>query len=369
MKIYRVTLPILVGAALLCGSASAGERQSVFAVTDAQLQAMGIQTSVLQKNAEPVVLNLPAQVLIPANGEQIVSSPITGLLSQLFIQTNQALKQGAPVAKIISTELGTLQLQFMQAHSRAKLARQAQQREQSLFDEGIIARRRLHEAEAALGDAEAALQQARSALQLAGLSTNDIDSIAVTGKLKDSITLAAPVAGLVASIDIKVGQRVEPTTVLAHLVQTDRLLLEIQAPGSNASMWRVGSPLSVQGRAGSARITSVSPVVTGGSQTVAIRAAVEGGSDLRPGEFVTVRLQLPASSISWDIALGALVHHGSDTFVFVRNGGNVEARQVKVLESAGQRVRIQGELKAGDKIAVTGVVALKGSWLGEKGGS
>lgn len=46
-----------------------------------------------------------------------------------------------------------------------------------------------------------------------------------------------------------------------------------------------------------------------------------------------------------------------------------EARAVKTVSSAGQRVRIGGALKEGERVAVSGVVALKGSWLGEKGGN
>jgi hypothetical protein len=53
--------------------------------------------------------------------------------------------------------------------------------------------------------------------------------------------------------------------------------------------------------------------------------------------------------------------------VFVLTQDGFEARPVKILASAGQRVRIQGPLKAGEEIAVSSVVALKGAWLNETG--
>jgi multidrug efflux pump subunit AcrA (membrane-fusion protein) len=53
--------------------------------------------------------------------------------------------------------------------------------------------------------------------------------------------------------------------------------------------------------------------------------------------------------------------------VFVRTLDGFEARPVTVSASAGQRVRVQGALKAGDAVAVSGVVALKGAWLNEGG--
>ena len=59
----------------------------------------------------------------------------------------------------------------------------------------------------------------------------------------------------------------------------------------------------------------------------------------------------------------------NQAYVFVRAVDGFEARAVKTVSSAGQRVRIGGALKEGERVAVSGVVALKGSWLGEKGGN
>ncbi|MFT5531873.1 MAG: cobalt-zinc-cadmium efflux system membrane fusion protein [Burkholderiaceae bacterium] len=346
----------------------AAERQAIFAVTQQQMQSLAIRTEALQRDAAPVVLSLPAQVTVPANRQQIISAPLAGLAVQLFVQPNQAVKQGAPLLRIVSQELGPLQLQLMQADSRTKLSRLAAQRERALFDEGIIARRRVQEAEAALADNEAVLRQARAALGLAGMSAPSITRVLASGKLDDGVTLHAAQAGVVTSIDVKPGQRVDPAMALLQLAQIDRLILEIQAPAAEASNWRVGSKLTLLGRTGNASIASISPLVTPDSQTVAIRAELDAGSDLRPGEFIMVQLPLPGNKDSWDVPLAALAHEGAGVYVFVRGADGFEARKVRQISAAGQRVRIAGSLKAGELIAVSGVVALKGSWLGEKGG-
>ncbi len=371
MKTKYLFSPLCAALALAFSvNATAAERQSKFPVTEQQMAAMSIQTELLKRDAEPVVLSLPAQVSVPANREQIVSTPLAGLAVELYVQPNQVVKQGAPLLRLVVPELGPLQLQLMQAGTRAMLARQAAQREKALFSEGIIALRRMQEAQAALADSEAGLRQAKAALRLAGVPVAAIDRIAASGRLEDGLTLHAARGGIVTSIEVKPGQRVEPANALLHLAQTDRLALEIQAPAAEAATWRAGGKLKLQGRAGSATIVSVSPTVVAGSQTVAIRAELDGNATgLRPGEFVTVQLPLSADSASWDVPLTALAHEGNQAYVFVRSAGGFEARQVKTVGSAGQRVRIQGALKAGERIAVSGVVALKGSWLGEKGGS
>lgn len=352
---------------ILASTAQAADQSVRFAVPNSQIQALGIRTVPLQSQAGAVKASFPAQVVVPPTAEQVVSSPVAGLVSQLLVQQNQVVRSGTPLVRIASPELGQLQLQLLQASARATLARQAARREQALFDEGIIPQRRVQEAQAGLSDAEATLNQAKSALRLSGMSAATIARIAASRKPQDSITLAATQAGIVTEIAVKPGQRVEAATALVHVAQIDSLWLDIQLPVSEGANWPVGTKVKVQGRDVTARILSTSPTVSSGSQTVVLRAAVEGKAGLvRPGEFVTVELPVAATQGSWDVPLSAVAHDGKQAHVFVRTPAGFEARPVKVTVSAGQRVRVQGPLKAGERIAISGVVALKGAWLEAK---
>lgn len=358
-------------AAALCVftlSAQAQSRPAKFAVANAQVQALGIQTAPLQSQAESVRTSFPAQVVIPPNAEQVISSPVTGLISQLLVQPNQMVRAGAPLVRIASPELGQLQLQLLQSNTRATLARQAAKREQDLFGEGLIAQRRVQEAQAALQEAEATLKQAKTALRLSGMSMSVIDKVAASGNPQDSLVLAATQAGVVTEIKAKPGQRVDSTTPLMHLAQTGTLWLEIQVPVAESASWAPGTKLKVQGRDITAQIMSSSAMVASGSQMVVMRALVQGNAgQVRPGELLTVELPVAATAGTWDLPLSAVAHEGDQAYVFVRTPDGFEARPVKVSASSGQRVRVQGPVKAGEEVAVSGVVALKGAWLNDKG--
>jgi cobalt-zinc-cadmium efflux system membrane fusion protein len=368
-RFFGVT-PSACAVALLCLSlpaVQAADRLVKFAVPNSQIQALGIQTALLQTQTGVVKVNFPAQVMLPPTAEQVVSSPVTGLVTQVLVQQNQALRAGAPLVRIVSPELGQLQLQLLQATARATLARQAAQREQALFKEGIIPQRRVQEAQAALMEGEAALSQAKSILRLSGMSAATINRVAASGKLQDSITLTAMQSGIVTEIAAQPGQRVEAATALMHVAQLNSLWLDIQIPVSQSANWRAGTRVEVPGRGITARILSASPTVSSSSQTVVLRAVVEGKtSQLRPGEFVTVELPVAATQGSWDVPLSAVAHDGNQAYLFVRTADGFEARPVQTVASAGQRVRVQGAVTAGERIAVTGVVALKGAWLNAK---
>ena len=344
--------------------AQESDRPANFKVSSEQIQALGIQTVPLQVQSEAIKANFPAQVVVPTGAEQVLSSPVAGLVAQLLVQQFQPVRSGTPVMRIASPELGQLQLQLLQASSRATLARQAAQREQQLFDEGIIPQRRVQESQAALKEAEAALAQATAALRLSGLSATAIANVVASGKPVDSITLASARAGIVTEIAVKPGQRVEAATALVHVAQTDPLWLEVQLPAAEGMNWPPKTRIEVPGRGVSARVVSVSPTVSASSQTLVLRAVVEGkGGSLRPGELVTVALPVAAAKSSWDVPLAAVVHDGKQAYVFVRTPEGFEARAVNVIAGAGQRTRVQGSLKSGEQIAASGIVALKGAWL------
>lgn len=337
-----------------------------------QMQALGIQVAALQRQTDTVLAAFPAQVVVPPEREQIISSPVAGLVLQVLVQPNQAVRAGAPLLRLAGPDWGALQLQLLQAATRGTLARQVAQREQSLFDEGIIPQRRVQEAQAALQESAAALSQARAALRFSGMPEAAINRVLSSGKLEDSLVLHAAQAGVVTSIAVKPGQRVEAASALLHLAQTAKLWLEIQIPAAEAASWQPGSKFKLQGRDIAARVVSTSPVVAAGSQTLALRAVIESSAHgLRPGEIVAVELPAAGSAGGWSAPLAALAHEGKQAYVFVRTADGFEARAVTVLASAGQRVRVQGALNEGEQIAVSGTVALKGAWLAEKekGGS
>jgi RND family efflux transporter MFP subunit len=345
----------------------AADQPTKFMVPNNQIQAMGIKTIPLQSNSEAVKISFPAEVVVPPTAEQVVSSPVAGLVTQLLVQQNQVVRAGAPLAKIISPEFGQLQLQLLQASTRATLARQTMQREQQLFDEGIIAQRRIQEAHASLSESEATLKQAKAALRLSGMPAATINQVLASGSPQDMLTLVAAKTGVVTEIEVKNGQRVEAATALLHIAQTDKLWLDIQVPVTDSARWKAGTSVKVKGSEMRGRVLSSSAMVGADSQTVILRAELESKvGEVRPGEFLTIELPMAATAGEWDVPLSAVAHYGDKAYVFVRTSNGFEARLVKVVASAGQRVRIQGQLKASEQIAVSSVVALKAAWINAK---
>lgn len=341
-----------------------------FAVTPAQMQALGVQLQRLEGAPNAVEgPTFPARVVLPARQEQVVSAPLAGVVDQILVAENDAVRAGQPLVRLVSPELGELHLKLMEAASQHRLAETSLQRERQLFAEGIISQRRVQEAEAAAAQQMARVRQAQASLRLAGLDAATIRRVADGAPAENTVTLRARGAGTVFSLTAKPGLRVESADPLLHLADSSRLWLDVQVPlGWQAPAAVRGLPIQVIGREANAVGQSLGAVASD-SQTMTLRAEVRSGASvLRPGEFVQVRIPFAAAQ-GWSVPLQSVVRQGDKAYVFVRTPQGFVATPVNVLASAGQAMRVSGPLRAGQEIATSSVIALKAAWQGKSGGS
>ena len=350
-----------------------------FAVTQAQMQGLGITLQRLEKQADIQGQAYPARVVLPPSQEQVVSAPLAGLVDRVLVGENDTVKSGQPLLRLISPELGELQLKLLGAASKSRLSQKSAQRERMLFADGIIPERRVQEAEGAAEEDRGRLQQAQAALRLAGMDAASITKIGTGHALQDGLTVHAKTAGTVMALDVKVGQRVARADALMRLADTRQLWLDIQLPADRRSQVAIkGGQITVVGRNATATPLSLGSMVSD-SQTVTLRAQVTKGTTLlRPGEYVQVQVPFATAATSastgsgnesWPVPVASVVRQGDKAYVFVRTPKGFLAQQVTVLNSAGASVQVQGPLKVGQDIAVTSVIALKAAWLGKSGGN
>jgi hypothetical protein len=93
-----------------------------FAVTPAQMQSMGIRVQRLEKSSESSGQVYSARVIFAPGQELVVSAPLAGVVDQLLIGQNEAVKPGQALLRLASPELGEQQLKLMEAASRNRLA-------------------------------------------------------------------------------------------------------------------------------------------------------------------------------------------------------------------------------------------------------
>ena len=370
-------VPVLGACTFVLLFAGATQAADEFVVTPAQMQAIGVTLQRLDKPAAIRGQTYPARVVLPPSQEQVVSAPMGGLIDRLLVSENDMVKPGQPLLRLISPELGELQLALLEATSKSRLSHKTLQRERALLAEGIVPERRVQEAEAAAEADRARVRQSEAALRLAGVDSASIKRIGEGALLQDALTVRAKAAGNVVALEVKPGQRVAQADALMRLADTRTLWLDIQVPvDRRGQLQSKGGEIMVMGRDVMATPSSIGSMVSD-SQTVILRAQVMRGAErLRAGEYVQAQVpfangvatQGASAREGWPVPVQAVARQGDKAYVFVRTPKGFVAQAVNVLTSSGQQLQVQGQLASGQEIAVSSVIALKAAWLGKSGG-
>lgn len=368
---HRPLRTTLARAALAAAALSAAlplRAADEFKVSPAQMQALGIQLQRLDKPSPITGLAYPARVVLPPSQESVLSATLAGSIDRLLVTENESVKAGQPLVRLVSPELGELQLRLAEAASKARLSQKALARERGLLADGIVPERRVQEAEAAAAEDRARQAHAESALRLAGADAALIRSVAEGGAMQDALLLRARGAGVVTKVEVKPGQRVQSAEALVRVADTRRLWIDVQVPvDRQAQLALKGASLTGVDRELAARAIGFGPIVSD-SQTVTLRAEVtQGAAALRIGEALQVRVPFAAAE-GWAVPVPAVARQDDKAYVFVRTAQGFLATPVTVQAGAGQSLLVAGALKPGQEIAVSSVIALKAAWLG-KGGS
>jgi membrane fusion protein, heavy metal efflux system len=369
-----IRLACAAGLSCLLGPARAAEPTAVIAWP--ANAATGIATLKVQppgagaSSGASAAVTLQGTVLLLPHQTEAVASPLAGLVQAVLVAPMDTVRAGQAIARIISPQLVQMQREWLTAETQARQAASRLERDERLLAEGIISEHRRNEARAQSEMATLAARERRQALRLAGLGDTQLQQAAKDLQLSGQITVLSTVSGRVLELAATPGQRIEAGALLARVGKESSVTLELQATPEQALALRAGDRFAVEGCTPSARLMSVSPQVSSGSQAVLLRAEMNNpGQCVRVNQYVQTRL-ISGDRAGTTSAPGvpvpdeALVQHQNATWVFVKQPQGLRATQVKVLgrEDARQQ-RVQG-LKAGDEVVVRGVAAVKGAWLG-----
>lgn len=329
----------------------------IFLQLSVQQQAsLGLQVTTVQSMKDAQVL-VSATVVVPPGKEFTVSAPYPGQVSRLLVGVGDTVKAARSLALFTSPMLGDARRLLLEASLDSKNATAAVQRDQALYDEGIIPAVRLQLSRSKQEVAQSLLR-AREAELLATGMRFDANSGYATG------TIQAPLSGTVSEAFVAVGQRVEAGALLFKLADTSQLQIDLQLSSDKASQMKVGDAVSIPSRSASAKITGVSRALDA-SQSARARALVIQRGSLQVGELVTVAVHTEAKpsldklKSHWLIPSRSVTQWSGKSWVFVANDKGFVAQEVNIISSTDDLSLVEATLSAGSKVAMTGVASLR----------
>ncbi|HSO83209.1 efflux RND transporter periplasmic adaptor subunit [Thiocapsa sp.] len=363
---WRLPLtPILCFLLAMLAQGGTVSAASLIAVDADQQSAFGITLTAPVPAAETLTRRYPAEVAVPNRQMRVVAAPQSGVLESLLVAEGERVEVGQVLAELRSPELVDAQSQYLESLTRLELIETELARDRTLFREGVIAERRLLESQSKQRELTTMVEQRLQLLELAGFGSEDIMSLARTRRLTSRLPVRAPIGGVVLEQMVSTGQSVATAAPLYRVAELNPLWLEIHVPVERILGLQEGGRVVLPREDTAGTIVTIGRMVHGQDQGVLVRAEITDGAErLRPGQFVEVQLSAEAPGESWRVPLESVVRHAGNAYVFVNRDGGFEALPVRVLAEEEGSAVVAGELTAADRLAVTGVVAVKAAWLG-----
>jgi RND family efflux transporter MFP subunit len=337
-------------------SANASAAPVLLALNAKQQASLGVQVAAVQASTGGQLL-ASATVVMPPGKEFTVSAPYAGQVSRLLVGVGDSVKAGAALAHFTSPMLGDARRLLNEASLDYKNASAAAQRDQAMFDEGIIPAVRLQLSRSKQEAAQAQLHAREAELLAAGMRF-DANTGYATGTLK------APLSGTVSEAFVAVGQRVDAGAMLFKLADSTQLQLDLQLSSDKAVQLQVGDEVSVASRNAKAKIIGVSRAVDA-SQSARARATVTYRGSLQAGELVPVVVHAKGKASAakpgtqWLVPARAVTQWRGKPWVFVANAQGFEAQTVNVVSSTDDLSLVEALWPVGSKVAVTGIASLR----------
>lgn len=391
-----------------------------------KVQVATVQTATIEESAE-FVANLQSRRSVTLRPR------IQGQVSQIFVRAGDRVKEGIPLLKVDAkqqqasvdsriaayessqADLETAQAEVKSAQAEAKnatatlkalearrvseqsdlkLNQQEYERFRELYQEGatslqILEQRRnsLEAAKAKLAqtDAEIAAQKAmitRAEAAIAKAKATIVKNQRLVNQSRANVkeqaaelqfyTIAAPFAGIVGDIPVKVGDFVDTSTQLITVSENGSLEVNISVPAEQVAQLRLGSLVELVDGSGrklsSSRVFFIAPNTANQTQSVLVKALLDNSeARLRTDQFVRTRVILDRRP-GVRVPTTAVTRLAGKTFVFVAEESKSSSAQpqfiarqkpVELGDIEGNDYQVMSGLQLGERIITSGLLTLR----------
>ncbi|MBV9888091.1 MAG: efflux RND transporter periplasmic adaptor subunit [Acidobacteria bacterium] len=335
-----------------CGKTSAGGD----AAAEGAMQAMPVQVQVAKTQKIPDETEYLS--ILKSRNSSIINPQVEGYITKIFVKSGDRVKPGEPLLQIDPLK----QQATVSSQEATRVAQEANlnyakiqlDRQKRLYEAGVTPKQDLDNAQTTYDSALAQLKSLEQAV-----TTQQVEL--------HYYTVAAPAPGIVGDIPVRVGDRVQVTTLLTTVDEPGPVEAYIYVPADRARNLRIGVPVHLVDTAGKdladSKITFISPQVDTDTQTVLAKATVQNSRDtLRISQQVRAQL-IWGTHEGTVIPILAVTRINGEFFAFLseKDSGKTVARQklLKVGDTVGNNYAVQDGIKAGDHIIVSGLQFLR----------
>ena len=219
-----------------------------------------------------------------------------------------------------------------------------------------------HEFLALLDTNEASLiEAARIRLRLTGMPEALIRSVEQTRKPQTTTMIAAPIGGVIQTLEVRAGMTLAAGQTLARINGLGTVWLDLAVPEAQAGNVRVGQNVTAElpaypGEMFSGKVSAILPEASLDTRSVRVRVELPNrGARLKPGLTAQARIAGAAKQDALRVPSEAVIRTGKRTLVMLAlEDGRYRPVEVRIGQESGEFTVILDGLEEGQKVVASG---------------
>lgn len=197
--------------------------ENTTSLTSEQIKTIGIELGHIEQKQLTASIRANGVLRVPNQNKASINSIYSGIVKSLFVQPGDVVKKGAVIATIANPDFIIAQEEYLGIQPKIILADLEYNRQKELNEGNAGALKNLQAAQSTLNALKTRKSALEQQIQLMGINPLMLSN----NKLISTLSLHAPIGGIVSNVGVKMGSYVNLNTIVADIVDNSQLHLDL----------------------------------------------------------------------------------------------------------------------------------------------
>lgn len=305
------------------------ENKTEVSLSKEQIKLMGIEVSTITDMNISGYIKVTGEVKINQEQESKVGGIISGRIKSVNVKEGSNVRAGQVLATIENIDLVSIQTDYISAKNEVEYTKQELDRQKRISD--ITSKKTIAELEANYKRAVTNMRSLEQRLSSYKINKNRFDNLAedTTVNVQRFYSIVSPISGNVVSKMITIGQFVEPSTEMFHVVNTSTVYVDLNIFEKDLSRISKGQKVKIEtstygDEVFEGNIANINSIFDDASRTVKVRVLIKNKDNkLLPNMFVTAKILIEENNVK-AVSKSSLIEEGESKYIFVRTNEKSE---------------------------------------------
>lgn len=296
---------------------------STVTISKQQFTSLSIELGTIGQKNLSSLLKVTGNLSVPPQSKANITSIIGGTVQRILVQEGDHVNQGQAVVTLLNPDFVKMQENYLDAKAQLTFAEANYYRQKELSEKNVTAQKTFQEAESNYQSLKAKVSSLKNQLSMVGINTASLTPDNIT----NTISIAAPISGSIANIDVNIGVTADATTHLMDVVDNSHLHLDVfvfeqDLPKVKKDQTIDFSLTNLPGKHYTAKIFSIGSAFVGESKTIPVHAEIIGDkTGLIEGMNVIAYINI-GNSLTTAVLSDAIISNGGNDYIFIKTEGH-----------------------------------------------